>query len=715
MDGASRRTGIIGRRPSVATIGVAVAVVSTVAFLLSWYLGLAWLEIASVALLSVAVVLAAVRLQKSDAARSRAERTLHRGEVQLRRAEQLAKLAHWTWHPERPGVGWDRGIAEYSDAITDVFGVAPSDMQMSNRAFIDRFVHPDDRGKVAEAFSHIANAGPRAFALEYRIQRPDGTIRTIYDVAKAVFEPDGTYSHTIGTIQDITERKEIEENLRRSERRFRRVIDSNMVGVSFWKADGTIHDANEAYLGIVGYTREELTAGQLNWRRLTPPEYANADEAASRRVREHGVTGAYEKEYIRKDGSRVPVLVGGALLESDVAQGVSFVLDLTQQRKIEEQLRQGQKLQALGQLTGGIAHDFNNLLMIIMGNAEMLTAKLEDNPRLLEMAELINNSAKRAAELTGRLLAFARRQPLRPAAVDVNRLVAGMDGMLRRTLGESVRIELVQGAGLWPAMIDSTALETAILNLAINARDAMPNGGCLTVATANTHIDEAYARVRTEVRPGQYVAISITDNGIGMSPEVAKQAFEPFFTTKDVGKGSGLGLSMVYGFIKQSRGHVSLYSEIDKGTTVRMYLPRAIAGTEERAAPSDGVVPLPQGTERVLLVEDDDLVRGYSESQLRQLGYAVVAVNDGPAALQALSREPFDLLFTDVVLPGGMNGRQLAEEARKLHPQIKVLYTSGYTADAIVHDGRLDPGVNLISKPYRQQDLAFKLRRVLSE
>jgi PAS domain S-box-containing protein len=715
MDSASRPTGNTAWPSSVAAIGAAVAVVCIGAFLLGSYLDLDWLEIASLALLSVALVLAVVRLQKSDAARRRAERSLHRGEVQLRRAEQLAKLAHWTWHPERPGAGWDRGIAEYSDAITDIFGVAPADMQMSNRAFIDRFVHPDDRGKVAEAFSHIANAGPRAFALEYRIQRPDGAIRTIYDIAKAVFEPDGTYSHTIGTVQDITDRKEIEENLRRSEQRFRRVIDSNMVGVAFWKADGTIHDANDAYLGIVGYTREELTAGKLNWRQLTPPEYASADDAAGRRVQQQGVTGAYEKEYIRKDGARVPILVGGALLESDPAQGVSFVLDLTQQRKIEEQLRQGQKLQALGQLTGGVAHDFNNLLMIIMGNAEMLTAKLEGNARLLEMAELISNSAKRAAELTGRLLAFARRQPLRPAAADVNRLVAGMDGMLRRTLGESVRIELVQGAGLWPAMIDSTALETAILNLAINARDAMPNGGCLTVATANTHIDEAYARVRSEVRPGQYVAVSITDNGTGMSPDVAKQAFEPFFTTKDVGKGSGLGLSMVYGFIKQSRGHVSLYSEPDKGTTVRMYLPRALVGTEQRAAPSDGMVPLPQGTERVLLVEDDDLVRGYSESQLRQLGYVVVAVNDGPSALQALSRNPFDLLFTDVVLPGGLNGRELADEARKLHPQIKVLYTSGYTADAIVHDGRLDPGVNLISKPYRQQDLAFKLRRVLSE
>jgi PAS domain S-box-containing protein len=715
MDNASRPSGIIDRRLSVAMIGAAVVAVSIGAFLLGLYLDLDGLEIAGVALLAIAVVFAVVRLQRSDAGRSRAERTLKRGEVQLRRAEQLAKLAHWVWHPERPGEGWDRGIAEYSDAIADIFGVAPADMQMSNRAFIDRFVHPDDRGKVAEAFSHIANAGPRAFALEYRIQRPDGTIRTIYDVAKAVFEPDGTYSHTIGTVQDITDRKEIEENLRRSERSFRRVIDSNMVGVVFWGPDGTIHDANDAYLGIIGYTREELTAGKVNWRQITPPEYASVDDAANRRLQQQGVTGAYEKEYIRKDGSRVPVLIGGTALESDPAQGVSFVLDLTQQRKIEEQLRQGQKLQALGQLTGGVAHDFNNLLMIIMGNAEMLAAKLEGNPRLLEMAELINNSAKRAAELTGRLLAFARRQPLRPAAVDVNRLVAGMDGMLRRTLGESVRIELVQGAGLWQAMIDSTALETAILNLAINARDAMPNGGCLTVATANTHIDEAYARMRSEVRPGQYVAISVTDNGIGMSPEVAKQAFEPFFTTKDVGKGSGLGLSMVYGFIKQSRGHVSLYSEPDKGTTVRMYLPRVVGGTEQPAVGNDGMVPLPQGTERVLLVEDDDLVRSYSESQLRQLGYAVVAVNDGQSALEALKRDAFDLLFTDVVLPGGLNGRQLADQARKLHPQLKVLYTSGYTADAIVHNGHLGPGVNLISKPYRQQDLAFKLRRVLSE
>jgi PAS domain S-box-containing protein len=377
-------------------------------------------------------------------------------------------------------------------------------------------------------------------------------VRTVYDVAEAIFARDGTYSHTIGTVQDITDRREIEDNLRRSERRFRRVIDSNMVGVVFWGPDGAVHDANDACLAILGYTRDDLSAGRLNWKRMTPPEHANLDEAANRRLQEQGVTGAYEKELIRKDGSRVPVLIGGASLENEPGQAVSFVLDLTQQRKIEERLRQGQKLQALGQLTGGVAHEFNNLLMIIMGNAEMLTAKLEGNPRLLEMAALIANSAKRAAELTGRLLAVARRQPLRPAA-------------------------------------------------------------------------------------------------------------------------------------------------------------------EQQAAPDDGMVPLPQGTERVLLVEDDDLVRAYAESQLRLLGYAVVAVNDGQAAVQALRRDPFDLLFTDVVLPGGLNGRQLADQARELQPQIKILYTSGYTEDAVVHDGRLDPGVHVISKPYRQQDLAFKLRRVLRE
>jgi PAS domain S-box-containing protein len=715
MDGQPRLIRSIEQRLPVAMIvAVSVVAIAIGVFLLGLYLDLGGLEIAVVALLAVALLLAAVRLQRSDTARTRAERALQRGEAQLRRAERLAKLAHWVWQPERPGAHWDRGVVEYSDAVGDIFGVARADMPASNRAFIDRFVHPDDRGNVAEAFSHIADAGPRAFAAEYRIVRPDGAVRTIYDVAKAVFESDGSYSHTIGTVQDVTARKEIEENLRRSERRFRRVIDSNMVGVVFWEADGTIHDANDAYLAIIGYTRDDLMAGRLNWKELTPPEYVNLDEAATRRLRDQGVTGAYEKEYIHKDGVRVPVLIGGAALESDSGQGVSFVLDLTQQRRIEEQLRQGQKLQALGQLTGGVAHDFNNLLMIIMGNAEMLTAKLSGDARLLEMAELIGNSAKRAAELTGRLLAFARRQPLRPAATDVNRLVAGMDGLLRRTLGESVRIELVQGAGLWQAMIDSAALETAILNLAINARDAMPDGGCLTVATANTHIDEAYARIRTEVRPGQYVAVSVTDNGVGMPPEVAKQAFEPFFTTKDIGKGSGLGLSMVYGFIKQSRGHVSLYSEPDKGTTIRMYLPRALAAAEQTSA-EDAMVPLPQGTERVLLVEDDDLVRSYSESQLRSLGYTVVAVSDGQQALQALSQDPFDLLFTDVVLPGGLNGRQLADQARRLHPRLKVLYTSGYTADAMVHNGHLEPGVNLISKPYRQQDLAFKLRRVLSE
>ncbi len=380
--------------------------------------------------------------------------------------------------------------------------------------------------------------------------------------------------------------------------------------------------------------------------------------------------------------------------------------------ELDRKLRQAQKMEAVGQLTGGVAHDFNNLLTVIIGNSELVAEGLKDRPRLRQMVAMTVKAAERGAELTGRLLAFSRRQPLDPSPTDVNRQIADMDPMLRRTLGEHVEIELVRGGGLWNAMIDPGQLENAILNLCLNARDAMPKGGRLTIETANAHLDAAYAASQTEVEPGQYVMVAVSDTGTGMDAATLERAFEPFFTTKDVGKGSGLGLSMVYGFVKQSRGHVRIYSEPGHGTTVKLYLPRA---TAEDAAASPAPPPsLQRGSGRILLVEDDALVRGNAAEQLRSLGYDVVEARNGPEALAALERgEPVDLLFTDVVMPGGMNGRALAEAAQKLRPGLPVLYTSGYTENAIVHHGRLDRGVDLLAKPYRLQELAAKISAVL--
>jgi len=379
---------------------------------------------------------------------------------------------------------------------------------------------------------------------------------------------------------------------------------------------------------------------------------------------------------------------------------------------LNRKLRQSQKMEAIGQLTGGVAHDFNNLLTVILGNAELLVEKLGSQPELREYAETMMRATERGASLTRSLLAFARRQPLEPRATDVNQLLTKMQNLLDRTLGEQVECRFALAADPCSAMVDPAQLEIALLNLALNARDAMPAGGCLTVETAHVHLDALYAGQNEDMLPGDYVMVAVADNGSGMTAEVLAKVFDPFFTTKDVGKGTGLGLSMVYGFIKQTGGHIKIYSELGEGTIVKLYLPRSAAPQAEIGR-VDGKLPA-GGGETVLAVEDDDLVRAHVARELKALGYQALTARNGEEALELLkSGSPVDLLFSDVVMPGGMSGPQLAEQAARLRPQLKVLYTSGYTENTVIHHGRVDPGVQLLNKPYRRQDLALKLRAVL--
>jgi PAS domain S-box-containing protein len=386
-----------------------------------------------------------------------------------------------------------------------------------------------------------------------------------------------------------------------------------------------------------------------------------------------------------------------------------------QLRKKDEALRQSQKMEVVGQLTGGVAHDFNNLLQVILGNLDTLTRALgPDAPRLSRAAQNAKAGARRAAALTQRLLAFARRQPLDPKRIDVNALVSGMSDLLHRTLGETVELETVHAARLWPVEADANELESAILNLAINARDAMPSGGRLTIETNNVELDRAYAAAQSEVMPGQYVCIAVSDTGVGMDEETLSRAFEPFFTTKPVGQGTGLGLSQVYGYVKQSGGHIRLYSEVGQGTTVKIYLPRLLGESLVNEARQENIVPEGSQTETVLVTEDDQDVRQFAVETLRELGYTVLQAADGPSALRIIKQSPpIDLLFTDVVLPGGMSGAQLAALARGHLPSLKVLFTTGYARNAIVHHGRLDQGVQLITKPYGMEDLAARVRDIL--
>jgi len=384
---------------------------------------------------------------------------------------------------------------------------------------------------------------------------------------------------------------------------------------------------------------------------------------------------------------------------------------VTALRDAESRLHQAQKMDAVGQLTGGVAHDFNNLLTVIIGALDLDPQRIPAEMR--PSIEQALRAAERGAALTHRLLAFSRQQMLVTRNVDFNRLIGDMDELLRRTLGEHVEIELKLAGDLWPALADSGQVENSLLNLAINARDAMPDGGKLTIETSNVHLDDDYASNNAEVVPGDYVMMAVTDTGTGMPEDVLAHVFEPFFTTKEIGKGTGLGLSMIYGFAKQSGGHAKIYSEVGHGTTVRLYLPRLA----NQATVSDSTVPTAPrkgGGETILVVEDNPDVRRLVLRQLRDLGYDVIEAANGPQALQILDGgASIDLLFTDVVMPGGMTGRQLAEAAKTRRPDLKTLFTSGYTEDSILRLGKLDPGVRLLSKPYRKNELAARIREAL--
>ncbi|MDX3910946.1 MAG: response regulator [Sphingobium sp.] len=406
-------------------------------------------------------------------------------------------------------------------------------------------------------------------------------------------------------------------------------------------------------------------------------------------------------------------------LEQRVAERTAALqTEISEHTAAQAQLRQMQKMESIGQLTGGIAHDFNNMLAIIMGSLDIARRRLkgDEHPKVAECLDHASEGARRAADLTARLLAFSRQQALEPQALNLNKLVGNMSEMLRRTLGEHIRIETVLAGGLWHAFADAGQLENAIVNLAVNARDAMEGGGRLTIETANADLDDRYALLHDEVAPGQYVLVSISDTGTGMPVEVIERAFEPFFTTKGVGKGTGLGLSQVFGYIKQSGGHVKIYSEIGQGTTIKLYLPRHLgASVPPEGAGDRAILPFAaEGQNNILVVEDDDEVRRMTVAALEELGYKILEASSARQALDIVKEgHAIDLLFTDIVMPE-MNGRELADQARALKPDLRVLFTTGYTRNAVVHNGMLDAGVVLLSKPFTLEQLALKVRSLLT-
>ena len=418
------------------------------------------------------------------------------------------------------------------------------------------------------------------------------------------------------------------------------------------------------------------------------------------------------------------LLLSGALIR-ELRQRTEALAEETRVRKDAQAiLAQTQKMESIGQLAGGIAHDFNNLMTVVIGNLDSAERRLArggpaDASSIGRPIAAAMQGARRAASLTQRLLAFSRQQVLSPQQVDLNRLVASLSEMLTRTVGETIAVETILGSGLWPTFVDVSQLENAIVNLVVNARDAMPHGGRITIETANASLDEAYCRQFGDVAPGQYALLSVSDTGTGISPEHLSKVFEPFFTTKSASMRTGLGLAMIYGFVKQSKGHVRIYSEVGHGTTAKIYLPRMIGAARAESVPAaargeSAQSPTARPGEVVLMVEDDEDVLDSTVTLLRELGYSVLAARNGAAALAQLrGSERVDILFTDVVLPQGMNGRALAIEAAALRPTLPVLFTTGYARNAIIHDGRLDPDVQFLAKPYTQQDIAQKLRAVL--
>jgi PAS domain S-box-containing protein len=622
---------------------------------------------------------------------------LRDSEAQFRTFAQAMPNQVWTSPPT--------GALDWFNEQTFIFSGLDHDALTGNGWV--QIVHPDDIDGAAAAWAKSLTTGER-YEVEFRLRRADGIYRWHLARALPIRDDAGELVRWIGTNTDIHDRKlaEVESTAERD-----RIWTTTNDLMGTIGLDGFPKAVNPAWSRLLGYDDQELLSRPF-LDIVDPADHAKLAEVGTRLTVARTV-GDFENSLIHKDNSRS--LIGWT---AERFEDVFYVVgrDITAQRHAEDALRQSQKMEAVGQLTGGIAHDFNNLLQGITGSLDLVQKRIAQG-RLGEVERFVTGamtSANRAAALTHRLLAFSRRQPLDPRPVRTNPLLASMEDLLRRTLGERIELELVLAGGLWLTHCDPNQLENAVLNLAINARDAMPDGGSLTIETGNAHLDSAYTAKQRDVRPGQYVCISVTDTGTGMSADTIAKAFEPFFTTKPIGQGTGLGLSMIYGFARQSEGYAKIYSEIGKGTTVKLYLPRH-RGTAEDDEAASALAPHHAANpgETVLVVEDESVVRGLIVEVLSDLGYNALESADGPSGLEILrSRRRVDLLVTDIGLPG-LNGRQLAEAGRALRPDLKVLFMTGYAENAALASGFLEPGMSMITKPFAMEILATKIRDII--
>ncbi|MFY9295024.1 MAG: PAS domain S-box protein [Methylorubrum rhodinum] len=671
--------------------------------------------------------------------RRAAEIALAEGEERVRLATENAEVGLWDVDPIADSLFWPARVKA-------MFGISP-DVPVSMADFHDG-LHPEDRAAASAAFAAATDPVRRAlYDVEYRtIGREDGLIRWVAAKGRGVFDPQGRCVRVLGTAVDITERKCTEARLVETTRRLDAVLDNATQAVFMMDEQQHCAYMNRAAERLTGYALEETQGRPLHdVVHHTRPDGSPyplhecpIDQAFPENNQEQG-----QEIFVHRDGSFYPVAFTASPIRDERGKAVGTVIEarnieaelrakaqleafnasLEQQvaertaelMRTEEALRQSQKMEAVGQLTGGLAHDFNNLLTGITGSLELLQTRLAQG-RLGEIDRYVNaaqGAAKRAAALTHRLLAFSRRQTLDPKPTDVNRLVAGMEELIRRTIGPSITLEVVTAGGLWATLIDPGQLENALLNLCINARDAIPGNGRITIETANKWLDAHAARER-DLEPGQYLSLCVTDTGTGMSPDVIAKAFDPFFTTKPLGQGTGLGLSMIYGFVRQSGGQVRIYSEVGQGTTMCLYLPRHYGAAEDERLPELTAAPRAEQGETVLIVDDEPTVRMLVTEVLQDLGYTAVEAADGPAGLKVLQSDVrIDLLVTDVGLPGGMNGRQVADAGRVLRPGLRVLFITGYAENAVVGNGHLEPGMAVITKPFVMETLAARIKEMI--
>ncbi len=655
--------------------------------------------------------------------RVRAEKALRISETSAQLAIETAGLGRWEFDPVT-------GTFDLDARCRELFGLA-SEAVADRQTFL-KSCHNADRLRIESIFNETLRAPTASnIATEFRIIRAGDAQERWVSLSGRSFHDSGTCTRLIGIVNDITERKQAEAALQDlNETLTMRVAHKTAERDHLWQLSkdlmavmtpvGALIEVNPAWQASLGHGTSEVVGEHL-------AKFAHPDDATVvRQAVAHAAQESqrpFECRFICRDGETRWVSWSTALGHGCIyAVGRDITEDKAAQAQLEEAqeaLRQAQKMEAVGQLTGGLAHDFNNLLQVVVGNIETLQRKLPPNlERLRRAADHAMAGAQRATNLTQHLLAFSRKQPLNPRPVAVNRLVAGMSEMLQRTLGELIHVETVLSPELRPVEIDGNQLEIALLNLAVNARDAMPHGGKLSIETFNLDLREAPHATLENLPRGEYVVINVRDTGVGMPPDVLARAFEPFFTTKSVGQGTGLGLSQVYGFVRQSGGHVRMTSADGAGTSIRIYLPAARPDARVPEEETQSETAMASERETILVVEDDPDVRAFTVETVRELGYDVLEARDGVNALNVLRQVPpgeIDLLFSDVVLPGGMNGQQLAQQAVVLHPRLKVLFATGYARDVIVHHGRLDPGVELITKPFAFDDLAARIRSVLDD